>query len=738
MNKELIISLIWLVIGGVCQAQDITTKNDSIATESDSLRWEKMLEGVTVKAQRQLIKTEIDRVGYDVQADEESKTDNILDMLKKVPFVSVDAQENIRVKGNSQYKIYRNGHYDPNLSKNAKELFRSMPASMVKQIEVITDPGAKEDAEGVSAILNIVMMENQVLSGVTGTVSGRVTSKESGSANASLTTQIGKVITTIDYGLQHMSDKVTENRNIDERNFSETGNKTYAASKGSNPGNVHFADISASYDIDSLNLLSASFGGYFYDVDVNGSTTISNSTADGTPIYSYGQTYRMPSYTYHLWNGRADYEHKTRRKGEAVTLSYMLALVRQRTLQENQYYDLVNTPFNYTQNTENTHERYTEHTIQLDWTRPLWEGHTLSTGLKYIERRNSSHTVQNFNDEPIFTSYDNQFKHNTHISAAYADYMYTHGKWSARAGLRYEHSYMSAHYPDGKGKDFGHHMNDWVPQASMKYQFNDRQSLKLSYTTSISRPGISYLNPAVIINPNVVQSGNPDLKSSHSQSINLHYMFTGERLTLQLAPTFFFWDNGIGREVHAKNDIRHISYGNIERMRRFMTEGYIQWKPFDKTTLVGNATLWYDHLENRNAGLSQHGWSGFYFISASQQLPWKLRLSANAWGSVGHQVNNVYSYSRPYCIYGIFLQRSFLSEDRLTVSLRALTPFNKTHKQTTVTNHGDYTGFDKELMDLRRLELSVSFRFGKLNASVKKASRTIENSDVVGGIQKGN
>ena len=453
MKKELIISLIWLVIGGVCQAQDITTKNDSIATESDSLRWEKMLEGVTVKAQRQLIKTEIDRVGYDVQADEESKTDNILDMLKKVPFVSVDAQENIRVKGNSQYKIYRNGHYDPNLSKNAKELFRSMPASMVKRIEVITDPGAKEDAEGVSAILNIVMMENQVLSGVTGTVSGRVTSKESGSANASLTTQIGKVITTIDYGLQHMSDKVTENRNIDERNFSETGNKTYAASKGSNPGNVHFADISASYDIDSLNLLSASFGGYFYDVDVNGSTTISNSTADGTPIYSYGQTYRMPSYTYHSWNGRADYEHKTRRKGEAVTLSYMLALVRQRTLQENQYYDLVNTPFNYTQNTENTHERYTEHTIQLDWTRPLWEGHTLSTGLKYIERRNSSHTVQNFNDEPIFTSYDNQFKHNTHISAAYADYMYTHGKWSARAGLRYEHSYMSGHYPDGKGKD---------------------------------------------------------------------------------------------------------------------------------------------------------------------------------------------------------------------------------------------------------------------------------------------
>lgn len=738
MNRILITTILTLLISTLCQAQDTTTKNDSISAESDSLRWEKMLEGVTVKAQRQLIKTEIDRVGYDVQADEESKTDNMLEMLKKVPFVSIDAQENIRVKGGSQYKIYRNGHYDPNLSKNAKELFRSMPASMVKRIEVITDPGAKEDAEGVNAILNIVMMDNQILSGVTGTVSARATTKESASGNASITTQIGKVITTIDYGIQHMSDKVTENQSINERNFVETGNRTYAEARGSNPGNVHFADISASYDIDTLNLLSASFGGYFYNVDVKGKSVITNTSADGTPIYSYGQEYWMPSYSYQAWNGRADYEHKTHRKGETITLSYMLALARQRTVQENQYYDMVNSPFSYTQNKENTHERYTEHTFQLDWTRPLWEGHTLSTGLKYIERRNSSHTIQDFNDEPQFTAFDNKFNHNTHIAAAYADYMYTHGKWAARAGMRYERSDMSAHYPDGKGEDFGRHINDWVPQASLKYQFNDRQSLKLGYTTSISRPGISYLNPAVIINPNVVQSGNPNLKSSHSQAISLNYMFTGERLTLQLSPTFDFWNSGIGREMTAKNDIRYISYGNIERMRRFTAEGYIQWKPFDRTTLVGNIDLWYDHLENRNAGISQHGWSGYFFISAAQQLPWKLRLSANAWGNFGHLVNNVYSYGRTYYIYGLFLQRSFLAEDRLTVSLRAISPFTKTNKQTTITNHGDYTGFDKQIMNIRRFELSVSFRFGKLNASVKKTSRTIENSDVVGGIQKGN
>ena len=127
--------------------------NDSIRQRNDSLMWEKLLSGVTIKAQRQLIKTEIDRIGYDVQADEDSKTENVLEMLKKVPMVSIDAQENILVKGNSNFKIYKNGHPDPSLTKNAKEILRAMPASMVKRIEVITDPGAKEDAEGVNAIL---------------------------------------------------------------------------------------------------------------------------------------------------------------------------------------------------------------------------------------------------------------------------------------------------------------------------------------------------------------------------------------------------------------------------------------------------------------------------------------------------------------------------------------------------------------------------------------------------------
>ena len=69
----------------VVQAQ---TPADSTATANDSIFWNSEMSGVTVKAQRQLIKQEIDRVGYDVQADEESRTQTVMDMLRKVPMVT--------------------------------------------------------------------------------------------------------------------------------------------------------------------------------------------------------------------------------------------------------------------------------------------------------------------------------------------------------------------------------------------------------------------------------------------------------------------------------------------------------------------------------------------------------------------------------------------------------------------------------------------------------------------------
>ena len=713
----------------------MTAQQDSTTVNNDSITWNKELEGVVIKAQKQLIKQEIDRIGYDVQADGESKTQTVLDMLRKVPMVTVDGEDNITVKGNSNYKIYKNGHYDPNLSKNAKEVLKSMPASMVKRIEVITDPGAREDAEGVDAILNIVMMDGSKLDGITGVVSATYTSLNHPNFYTSLTGQMGKMLLSVDYGYGGMSSKETENSQVTERTFLETGNHLLAKSAGSNPGDIHYANLNASYDLDSLNLLSASFGGYFYKLNVQGDGQQSLSNASDQPIYSFSNHYWMPGYSHHSWNGRLDYEHKTRLKGERITLSYMLALTRQHTDQENTYTDLVNAPFSYSGSLQTERERFTEHTLQADWLRPLGKGHKLEIGTKYIDRNNNSHNTQDFSGSLPTT--ENQFEHTTRVIAGYADYIYNSNKWSARAGLRYEFSYLKGCYPDGSSSSFSRSLNDWVPQASLKYQLTESQSLKLNYTTSINRPGISYLNPAVVTSPSVVQQGNPLLVSSHSQSIAMIYMYIGTRLTLQLAPSYRFSNGGIASIQTAKDDVRYLTFDNIQRYRRFGFEQYVQWKPFDGTTLVVNNNLRYEHYENPNWGYRTFGWSDNYYANLTQQLPWKSQLYISSYGKIGRSPSSVYNMQHSWFGYYFSLQRSFLKDDRLTVRLSANAPFNKHWSMEAEVVNGDFYDHQTSWNRARSFSLSLTWRFGSLKASVKKTEHSIENDDVVGGITKG-
>ena len=732
MSKLLFLAVLLLASWSAWAQTDSTTvKNDSVA-------WNKSLENVTVTAQRQLIKQDIDRIGYDVQADEDSKTENVLDMLRKVPMVTIDGEDNILVKGNSNYKIYKNGHLDPSLSKNAKEIMKAMPASAVKRIEVITDPGAREDAEGVNAILNIVMMDTKKMDGVTGSVTGSYNSLNYPSLGTYLATQLGKVIVSVDYGYNYMSKKATTNKGYIERTFVNSGNTEVVNSEGSNPGYVHYIDINASYDIDTLNLLSAAFGGYFYKVDVQGGSDVTMKDNNGNQLYHYADNYWMPNYSHHSWDGRLDFEHKTHRKGETLTLSYMLALTRQHTEQETNYVNLQNFPYNYNGFLLNSREHFTEHTFQADYARPLWKGHKLEVGTKYIYRQNNSDNSQRFYDAASSTTSD-LFDHTTQIAAAYADYMYNKDKWSARAGLRYEYSHMKGHYPDGKAEDFGKHLNDWVPQASVKYQISDRQSLKLAYITSITRPGITYLNPAIYSYPASVQFGNAHLVSASNRSISLTYTYVGRNLTLQIVPQYHFSNNALGSIIYAFDDTRYSTYDNIIRMRRMQIEAYAQWKPFKSTTVVTNLNYRHAVQENPNIGIEQSCDPTNYYVNISQQLPWRLKMTAYIYGQIGHASQNLYTYTRSWHRYAFSIQRSFLSNDRLTVRLMANAPFHKDMHYKTRTIQGDILGWGDSVVTQNGqfFRLSVSYRFGKLKASVKKTETTIENSDVVGGISKG-
>src|SRR5690606_11837909 len=108
------------------------------------------LKEVTITTIKPIVKQEVDRITYDLQADPESKVYSVLEMMRKVPFLSVDAEDNIYLKGNADFKILINGKPSSMVERSYKEVLRSMPASSIERIEVITTPHAKYDAEGLA------------------------------------------------------------------------------------------------------------------------------------------------------------------------------------------------------------------------------------------------------------------------------------------------------------------------------------------------------------------------------------------------------------------------------------------------------------------------------------------------------------------------------------------------------------------------------------------------------------
>ena len=98
---------------------------------------------VEIVAQKPLVKADIDKIEYNVQDDPDAQSNSVLEMLRKVPLVTVDGEDNIQVNGSSSFKVYVNGKPNNMMSNNPTEVLKSMPANSIKHIEVITNPGPK-------------------------------------------------------------------------------------------------------------------------------------------------------------------------------------------------------------------------------------------------------------------------------------------------------------------------------------------------------------------------------------------------------------------------------------------------------------------------------------------------------------------------------------------------------------------------------------------------------------------
>ena len=507
------------------------------------------LAGVEVVAQKPLVTADIDKIGYDVESDPDAKTNTVMEMLRKVPMVTVDGEDNIKVNGSSSFKVYVNGRPNNMMSNNPSEVLKSMPANTIKKIEVITNPGPKYDAEGVGGILNIVTVGSG-FEGYTATIS----------ANASNTGAGGGVFGTVKAGKLTVSARYNYTYSDRPRSYSGTtltvtGDEASPSSAditsdGSSKGrsNFHMGSLEASYEIDSLNLVTGSFGLWGNSYSSRGASSVAGvSPLDGSDLYAYS----MPSRSHNSWfsiEGGIDYQRLFKVKERMLTFSYRISTNPECTDSYTDYCDLTATDGweDYLRRLENQHndgqQNTTEHTFQVDFTTPFDSIHTLEAGAKYIMRNNSSE-----NDRYTMTAVDgggytfdedhsSHYKHNNDIIAAYLGYGVKWKRLSGRLGLRYEHTIQDVEYLLGRGDDFRKHFNDLVPSASVGYRLTDTQNLLLSYNMRIYRPGIWYLNPYLNdADPTSISQGNPDLVSEKSHSVSLGYNSFTNKLSLNLS-----------------------------------------------------------------------------------------------------------------------------------------------------------------------------------------------------------
>lgn len=689
---------------------------------------------IEVVASKPVVTKEIDRIGYDVQADEDSKTATVQDVLRKVPMVTVDADGTIKIKGSSNFKIYKDGRPNNAFTNNAKDIFSAIPASMIKKIEVITDPGAKEDAEGVGAILNIVTNDNTSMNGIMGNASINFSTRNSAPmANIWLTGNIGKLALSLYGGGTHMDYDAHKQGTYSDHTYVNSGNHQISRNDTESMANMSFFGIDASYELDSLNLFTADFGGFYYNSHNRSELFTSMSDPAGAPIYSFHNKIWSPRTRYLDFHGSFNYQHSTRRKGEIITLSYRVSHNKNSVISESEYYDTYNFPAAYSGINSDADLSFLEHTGQVDWTRPFGAHHKMSVGAKVISRGNSSLT------DNEYVGYKNEhtdFDHTTTIGAGYFDYGYNLGSLSARAGLRYEYSHLSAKFKDGSNPDFASSLNDWVPNASVMYGINDASSLKFSYATRINRPGINLLNPAQTITPTSMSSGNPDLESVHYNTLALNYSLIKQKFNIDATLSFDFANNTITSITSVDDkDFTTSTFANVGRDRKVELSLFGQWSMTPKTTVMLNGSVFYNYLKIPD--VSNGRWGADVYLRLTQQLPWKLRAEGYLAYDYG-RLQSVYTFNAntiKSLFHGLSLQRSFLKEDKLTVKAQLLNPFSfHGIKQRTMTNRGDFYGHDYTDLSIYRMAIfTVSYRFGSVKTTVKKTTANIVNDDLQGG-----
>ena len=686
-----------------------------------------VLNEVTVTALRKRYAMDGDKIVMNVDDGVTATSANVFEMLKKVPGVMVDNNENISLNGKSGILFQFNGR-DMRMPADAmKSILKSIPANSVAKIETITNPSAKYEAEGTAGIINIVMGGSSA-EGFSGTVS---------SWNG-----ISDVFRTFNNAsLQYVNDKWTLSANgglgifnslmeTEARQYLWQGADTtlmhlqpIAEHNKFRTGNIN---LSADYKIDSNNSAGATFS-----YNRNRTPIVEDDPSRVFHISRYPYSDVLSSYAFdndqpstdNNYMGNVYFNHRTDTLGSQLSVSFDFNhnSSRMASINSTRYYTgILDSLLRSESNTDSTLNHYSTYALKFDMVKQF----SKNIGLEYGLKSRLSSVDNDFRsyadkDDPLLSPITNHLKYKENVNAAYVNLSHhVTDKLSYRAGLRFEHTYT---YVEQLSNDMDTANNyfDLFPNVSLSYRLGDMHSLSLTYSYRITRPDYNSLNPFITkMNDFSFSSGNIGLLPEYSHQVDLNVSLF----------YMFFITASYG---YVNNEINNITVAmpgsdNITIQKPFNT-GYQQFASLSLSGMVPVGpvewTFWMRGMYNQAKSdspellLNVERFSFMTWQSIAVKLPWELKLSANGFYmsgmyQQGMEMGDIY-------MFGGALTRKFL-KNALQVSIGVNNIPQR--KMKVEANYNNYRMQTSMMWDKPYLTLNLQYSFGKTasNNTLKK------------------
>lgn len=567
---------------------------NTISLEEDAIE----LKGVEIVSEKSTIVQKIDRKIINVGKDLISAGATAGEIMNNIPSVSVDPQTNaISLRGNSNVRILIDGKPT---NMDAAQILQQIPSASIKQIELITNPSAKYNPEGMSGIINIVLNKNSKL-GFNGTINNGVTFGKTPKVNSSLDLNYrsGKFNFYGNYGFNH--GKYSNNGFI---NSEETNRESLLKFDMNSKNTSHLAKMGFDFYINEKNTFSFYTNQNISRENNFGSTDLNYvNDANGDQFQPFDSKSNNRSETYNF-----DYKLDFKKAGHNLELE--VNYNKNDSPEDAIYTDLNRNDGTLIRSRTNQIETLGKNTIvNLDYINPLTETTKLELGL---ESRNES-TANSFF---LNNNYDSNFTYERTLYSAYATLGKQWKKWSFQAGARLEQYNAEALFKevgqaDGKFKD---DILSIYPSTFLTYNPSDKNSFNLSFSRRVDRPSLSQVNPIrEFSTPTLDSRGNPDLVPQFTNSYELNYTRKTKIGSITSGIFYRRIEDEITRVLFTNGDKQVLSYANFENNDAFGFEisGNLDFKKW------WSANISLDAYQRKVKGTIEATPGNFEFVSVN-------------------------------------------------------------------------------------------------------------------------